>query len=154
MPSKNNSVIHRCAFCGRSEEDCNFLIPATNGLYICDFCVRACNEIIDESEAETRHADDTDLSYDKLPKPRMIKEALDEYVIGQDEAKIALSVAVYNHYKRILTKSGKLPVAGRKKKKESDDRSADVEIQKSNVLLIGSHRRGKDLPCPNACQNA
>lgn len=143
MPSKNNSVIHRCAFCGRSEEDCNFLIPATNGLYICDFCVRACNEIIDESEAETRHADDTDLSYDKLPKPRMIKEALDEYVIGQDEAKIALSVAVYNHYKRILTKSGKLPVAGRKKKKESDDRSADVEIQKSNVLLIGPTGVGK-----------
>ena len=118
MPSKNNETVHRCAFCGRTENDCNFLIPATNGLFICDFCVRACDEIIDENEADAENAEKADLSFEKLPKPRQIKEALDEYVIGQDEAKIALSVAVYNHYKRILTKYPQQKSRGRRKSQE------------------------------------
>ncbi len=141
MPSKNNEIVHRCAFCGRTENDCNFLIPATNGLFICDFCVRACDEIIDENEIESENAENADLSFDKLPKPRQIKEALDEYVIGQDDAKIALSVAVYNHYKRILTKSPQRRSHG--KRKEQNKTENEAEIQKSNVLLIGPTGVGK-----------
>ena len=141
MPSKNNETVHRCAFCGRTEDDCNFRIPATKGLFICDFCVRACDEIIDENEADAETAEKADLSFEKLPKPRQIKEALDEYVIGQDEAKIALSVAVYNHYKRILTKFPQQKSRGRRKTQEKSDDEA--EIQKSNVLLIGPTGVGK-----------
>ena len=143
MPPKGNDTIHRCAFCGRSEKECNFLIPATNGLFICDFCVRACDEIIDENELDSDRADDGELSYDKLPKPRQIKEALDAYVIGQDEAKVALSVAVYNHYKRILSKAPKSGAGKRKKNSDKADNENDVEIQKSNVLLIGPTGVGK-----------
>ena len=143
MPPKGNDTIHRCAFCGRSEKECNFLIPATNGLFICDFCVRACDEIIDENELDSDRADDGELSYDKLPKPRQIKEALDAYVIGQDEAKVALSVAVYNHYKRILSKAPKSGAGKRKKNSDNADNENDVEIQKSNVLLIGPTGVGK-----------
>lgn len=141
MPTKKNDIIHRCSFCGRTEDECNFLIPATNGLFICDFCVTACESIIAENEIEAAHADNDDLCYEKLPKPRQIKEALDQYVIGQDEAKVALSVAVYNHYKRILSKSA---AATRTRRKAQKDTAADdVEIQKSNVLLIGPTGVGK-----------
>ncbi len=143
MPTKKNDIIHRCSFCGRSEDDCNFLIPATNGLYICDFCVRACDEIIEENEVDIARAGEDDLSYEKLPKPREIKEALDQYVIGQDEAKVALSVAVYNHYKRILSKSQDRSTRGRRKAKKDSAETQDVEIQKSNVLLIGPTGVGK-----------
>lgn len=146
MPSKNNEHLHRCAFCGRSENDCNFLIPATNGLYICDFCVRACDEIIDDNDfiENSSASDDMPLSYDELPKPVKIKEALDEYVIGQDEAKIALSVAVYNHYKRILSKKDNKKRSHSKRKEDRDENTeSEVDIQKSNVLLIGPTGVGK-----------
>lgn len=146
MPSKNNEHLHRCAFCGRSENDCNFLIPATNGLYICDFCVRACDEIIDDNDfiENSSATDDMPLSYDELPKPVKIKEALDEYVIGQDEAKIALSVAVYNHYKRILSKKdSKKRSRGKRKEDRDENTESEVDIQKSNVLLIGPTGVGK-----------
>lgn len=145
MPSKNNEHLHRCAFCGRSENDCNFLIPATNGLYICDFCVRACDEIIDDNDyIENAASDEMPLSYDELPKPIKIKEALDEYVIGQDDAKIALSVAVYNHYKRILSKKdSKKTSRGKSDSKPKNDTESEVDIQKSNVLLIGPTGVGK-----------
>ena len=137
MASNNNPSLPRCSFCQREEHEVNFLIPSGTGLYICDFCVDTCREIIDESLAmmreETESESDT-LTLDTLPKPSEIKGLLDEYVIGQDNAKIALSVAVYNHYKRILTKSGK-------GKDESFDDA--VELQKSNVLLIGSTGVGK-----------
>ena len=107
-------------------------------MYICDFCVDTCREIIDESLEMMRSNNDSDeevLSLDTLPKPVEIKNLLDEYVIGQDDAKIALSVSVYNHYKRILTKSSK---------SKQDSAEADgVELQKSNVLLIGSTGVGK-----------
>lgn len=137
MASNNNPSLPRCSFCQREEHEVNFLIPSGTGLYICDFCVDTCREIIDESLAmmreETESESDT-LTLDTLPKPSEIKGLLDEYVIGQDNAKIALSVAVYNHYKRILTKTGK-----------GKDESVDdaVELQKSNVLLIGSTGVGK-----------
>lgn len=120
--------LRRCSFCGRTEQQVNFLIPGPNGVYICDVCIDACNQIIAE-QFEEETAEDS-LSMAELPKPAEIKAQLDEYVIGQDAAKIALSVAVYNHYKRILQKDAK----------GEDD---GVEIQKSNVLLLGPTGVGK-----------
>ncbi|MCQ2433033.1 MAG: ATP-dependent Clp protease ATP-binding subunit ClpX, partial [Clostridia bacterium] len=123
--------VRRCSFCGRPEDNVELLIPGPNGVYICERCIDACNQIIEtqfEQEAEEEALDLTE-----LPKPAEIKATLDEYVIGQDAAKIALSVAVYNHYKRIYSKKNK---AG----KDSDD---GVEIQKSNVLLLGPTGVGK-----------
>ena len=89
-----------CSFCGRKENQVNFLIPSPTGLYICDFCVDACERLIYENSASEN--DLGELSFATLPKPQQIKDTLDQYVIGQDDAKMALSVAVYNHYKRIL----------------------------------------------------
>lgn len=134
MSSNNNSISRpRCSFCQREEFEVNFLIPSGTGLYICDFCVDTCREIIDESLAMMKEETEVEeeLTLDNLPKPAEIKKSLDEYVIGQDNAKIALSVAVYNHYKRILTKTSK---------KDPED---SVELQKSNVLLLGSTGVGK-----------
>ena len=135
-PRENNNDLRYCSFCGRNENQVNFLIPSPSGVYICDFCVDSCQEMI----CETLEAQETEeLSFATLPKPRQIKETLDEHVIGQDAAKVALSVAVYNHYKRILSKDS---LAKRRKRKtaEADD---GVEIQKSNVLLIGPTGVGK-----------
>ncbi|MFI0485746.1 ATP-dependent Clp protease ATP-binding subunit ClpX [Actinomadura sp. 9N215] len=115
----------KCSFCGKSQKQVKKLI-AGPGVYICDECIDLCNEIIEEELSET-----SDLKWDNLPKPREIYEFLDSYVIGQDTAKKALSVAVYNHYKRI--QSGE---AGR------DD---PVEIGKSNILLLGPTGSGKTL---------
>ena len=131
MPTNNNTP-HICSFCRRNEREVMFLIPSPDGVFICDECVKACNELIDESlamQAAENGKDEETLSLDTLPRPREIKEKLDEHVIGQDEAKRVLSVAVYNHYKRILSK-------------ETED-SDGVEIQKSNVLLLGPTGVGK-----------
>ena len=133
--------LRRCAFCGRNEHQVNFLIPSPTGIYICDVCVDACDELINQTleEEELAHGGSTDgmsLTLQTLPKPAEIKAGLDEYVIGQDEAKITLSVAVYNHYKRILSKQ-------QKKDKSSSSPFDDVELQKSNVLLLGPTGVGK-----------
>ncbi len=121
----------RCSFCGKPQAMVERLI-AGNGVYICDECVRMCMSIIGELPgAKTpmvKGFDGLPLEFEKLPKPRQIKARLDEYVIGQERAKIVLSVAVYNHYKRILH-GGK----------------DDVELQKSNILLIGPTGSGKTL---------
>ncbi len=142
----DNNGLHYCSFCGRNEHQVNFLIPSTTGAYICDYCVDACAELIDEATNSIpgTHAFG-ELSLATLPKPKMIKEALDEYVIGQDDAKIALSVAVYNHYKRILSKTSKNTSGRRSDNQESDmaDELQDVDIQKSNVLLLGPTGVGK-----------
>jgi ATP-dependent Clp protease ATP-binding subunit ClpX len=114
-----------CSFCGKSQRQVKKLI-AGPGVYICDECIDLCNEIIDEELAP-----ETGFELTSLPKPREIFEVLNEYVIGQDTAKRALSVAVYNHYKRVQ-------MAGA----ESDD---DTEIQKSNILLLGPTGCGKTL---------
>ena len=133
--AENNNNIRRCSFCGRTEHQVTFLIPSPSGACICDDCVAACSELIfDETHpqgAEALSEKLNELSLDTLPRPHAIKETLDEYVIGQDKAKIALSVAVYNHYKRILQKQDK--------NREEDG----VELQKSNVLLIGPTGVGK-----------
>ena len=103
----HNSDMRFCSFCGRNETQVNFLIPSPTGICICDFCVEACDELIADTLAaqEVQDANFEELSLSTLPKPIQIKESLDQYVIGQDEAKVALSVAVYNHYKRILSKT-------------------------------------------------
>ena len=117
----------RCSFCGKSRDEVNKLI-AGQGVYICDECVKICDEILTESAVMT-HAD---FSQENILKPADIKSVLDEYVIGQDEAKKALSVAVYNHYKRI---------------NHIDDAASDndVELQKTNICLIGPTGSGKTL---------
>jgi ATP-dependent Clp protease ATP-binding subunit ClpX len=138
-----------CSFCGREESQVNFLIPSHDGAYICDFCVESCYDLIaEEKELLSGVNHDADkLSAATLPKPRDIKEALDEYVIGQDSAKIALSVAVYNHYKRILNRDESINKKG--KKSAAADipdymaELADVDVQKSNVLLLGPTGVGK-----------
>ena len=112
----------RCSFCGKPQTGVKRII-AGPGVYICDECISVCRNILDEDDL-----DEEDLQYTgeeemkELPKPHEIKKILDEYVIGQEDAKKTLSVAVYNHYKRIYNQ---------------DDITNDVEIQKSNVLLLG-----------------
>ena len=109
--TKNNGrmrVERGCSFCGRSEDQVEFLIPSPTGLYICDKCIDACNDIIfDHFSAENEGGAHASLAEQSLPKPMEIKATLDEYIIGQDRAKIALSVAVYNHYKRLIQKDAK-----------------------------------------------
>ncbi len=125
-----------CSFCGRKENQVNFLIPSPTGIYICDFCVDACEQLIYENTAVSSELDG--MSITSLPRPMEIKKTLDEYVIGQDEAKVALSVAVYNHYKRILYKQ-----AEKSGRHEKDEHTDDVNLHKSNVLLIGPTGVGK-----------
>ena len=128
-----------CSFCGRTEHQVEFLIPSPTGIYICDSCVSACSQLIDDAIEEMQVSDPGEvLAFQSLPKPMQIKATLDEYVIGQDDAKIALSVAVYNHYKRILLKE-----ENKKRADASEDRENSVELQKSNVLLIGPTGVGK-----------
>ena len=119
----------RCSFCGRPQSQVNRLI-AGNGSYICNDCVRTCMSIIGETPTEETVTgyDGLPLAFDRIPKPIQIKANLDQYVIGQERAKKVLSVAVYNHYKRIL-------------RGEKDE----VELQKSNILLIGPTGSGKTL---------
>jgi len=100
--NKGDRTARHCSFCGRNENQVNFLIPSPTGLYICDFCVDACADFIDVAMEEMQEPTECGFTLDTLPRPSQIKHTLDEYVIGQDDAKVALSVAVYNHYKRVL----------------------------------------------------
>ena len=124
----------KCSFCGKSQKQVRKLI-AGPGVYICDECIDLCNEIIEEELAET-----SEVKLDELPKPTAIREYLDQYVIGQDVAKKALSVAVYNHYKRIQA---------------GPDRGPEpVELAKSNILMLGPDRLRQDLPGADPGQDA
>ena len=139
--NKGGRSTRYCSFCGRNENQATFLIPSPTGLYICDYCVDACAELINDTlEQETVQ---NDFSLDTLPRPTQIKAALDEYVIGQDEAKIALSVAVYNHYKRVLYAEEKNAGKKKKGKNQKEEPSDGIELQKSNVLLLGPTGVGK-----------
>ncbi|MCL2099137.1 MAG: ATP-dependent Clp protease ATP-binding subunit ClpX [Oscillospiraceae bacterium] len=121
-----------CVLCGRTEQQVKILVKSPMGIFVCNDCVLICGMMIDEYYEKTMESEGKELSLASLPKPVQIKEQLDLYVIGQDRAKKALSVAVYNHYKRILQKT-----------------SNDVEIQKSNVLLLGPTGVGKTYLAQN-----
>ena len=122
---------NRCSFCGRTEDEVGFLITGMNG-YICDSCATQAYEITQEALGAGKKASATKLNLKELPKPVEIKKFLDQYVIGQDDAKRFLSVSVYNHYKRLLQKDG----------------GDDVEIEKSNIIMVGSTGTGKLLHVP------
>ena len=127
MAVKNEGKI-RCSFCGKTQEQVNRLIAGPNGAYICDECIDICAEIIDEEAFEGNETEKKSGEEINLLKPRELKAFLDEYVIGQDQAKKVLSVAVYNHYKRVLAGD-----------------TSDVELQKSNILMLGPTGSGKTL---------
>ncbi|MBQ4097693.1 MAG: ATP-dependent Clp protease ATP-binding subunit ClpX [Clostridia bacterium] len=122
---KDNNEQLFCSFCGKPKELVGRLIAGPNGIFICDECVEACRDVIKEDNAKSGLSEPV-----KLLKPIEIKERLDEYIVGQDEAKKVLSVAVYNHYKRINVAA---------------DKSSEVEIDKSNNLLLGPTGSGKTL---------
>ncbi|HIV11581.1 MAG: ATP-dependent Clp protease ATP-binding subunit ClpX [Clostridiales bacterium] len=123
MALKNGDNRIRCSFCGKTEEQVRKLIAGPEGAYICDECIEICSEIISEEFTNDYVEDSGEIN---LMTPREMKEILDEYVVGQDEAKKVLSVAVYNHYKRVLSAD-----------------SSDVELQKSNILMLGPTGSGK-----------
>ena len=125
MAMKGNEPKVRCSFCGKTQEQVRKLIAGPNGTYICDECVEICAEICAEESADYAEPMNDEIN---LLKPQEIKSFLDDYVIGQDEAKKVLSVAVYNHYKRVLAGS-----------------NSDVELQKSNILMLGPTGSGKTL---------
>lgn len=131
MDRENSDFVVRCSFCGKTQDQVKKLIAGPN-VYICDECVALCNEII----AEENKVAPEEASYESL-KPAEIKAVLDQYVIGQDDAKKALAVAVYNHYKRINNLT-------------TDD---DVELQKSNICLIGPTSMRQDLLAQTLAEN-
>ena len=148
MANKNNANgnnLRHCSFCGRNEHQVTFLIPSQSGAYICDLCVEQCSDLIEQIDNHVPGIDSGKMTLSELPRPMEIKEELDKYVIGQDEAKIALSVAVYNHYKRILTMQAKKPKKKAKKNDvaEKETTEEEVDLQKSNVLLLGPTGVGK-----------
>ena len=122
--AEKNKELH-CSFCGKSENQVHRMIQGP-GVRICDECVQLCMSILEDDYSPA--AENKFEAPDRLPTPREIKAVLDEYVIGQEAAKIALSVSVYNHYKRIFYGGGE-----------------DVELQKSNILMIGPTGSGKTL---------
>lgn len=128
--AKNEDQQIRCSFCGKNERQAR-LIAGPNGVYICSECVDACKDLLGDIPFESQSAYSSDeevVTRDQLPTPAQIKTYMDNYIIGQEDAKIALAVAVYNHYKRIYLST-----------------ESDVELQKSNILLIGPTGSGKTL---------
>ncbi len=124
----NKTVKQKCSFCGRDESQVGFLITGINGC-ICDLCTQQAYDITKEAMSGKNKGETTELNLKELPKPTDIKAFLDQYVIGQYEAKRSLSVAVYNHYKRLL----------------QETTNDDVEIEKSNIIMVGSTGTGKTL---------
>ena len=122
----------RCSFCGKPQSQVDRMI-AGNGAYICDDCVRLCMGMVDDAFSTGNYGTESSIvpgaAIEELPKPAEIRRVLDDYIVGQDRAKVALSVAVYNHYKRIFC----------------GDPNSDVQLQKSNILLIGPTGSGKTL---------
>ncbi|MDF2529843.1 MAG: clpX [Gammaproteobacteria bacterium] len=125
MTKKENSTMLYCSFCGKSQNEVKKLIAGPS-VHICDECVHLCNDIITEDQINAPEVSGDQI---KLPAPQEIHHILSDYVIGQDMAKKVLAVAVYNHYKRVRSKS----------------KDSDVELSKSNILLIGPTGSGKTL---------
>ena len=131
MTEKNEQNVElHCSFCGKPQSEVRRLV-AGPGVYICDECIQMCSELIDEMPMEDVFGGNPNVSFDELPKPKEIFEYLSDYVVGQDRAKKTLSVAVYNHYKRINALG------------KADD--SEVELQKSNIVMIGPTGSGKTL---------
>ena len=126
MPKNDLNKNIKCSFCGKSQDSVKKIIAGPN-VFICDECIHVCNNILDDEFLESEI--EYNISDEKIPNPKEIKDILDQYIVGQDNAKKTLSVAVYNHYKRI----------------NSEDKDKDVEIQKSNILLLGPTGCGKTL---------
>ncbi len=126
----NGRGVYQCSFCGRSQDEVQRLIAGPPPIFICDECVAICNQVISDERQKVEPTKPTIPVLDKLPVPRDMRHRLDEYVIGQDRAKVLLAVAVYNHYKRI---------------RASKNPDETVEIGKSNILLIGPTGSGKTL---------
>lgn len=129
MAGKVKSGERHCSFCGRGESEVSLLLSGLNGSCICNDCVQQANEVIKENFPQLKKRKGTDFVLADLPKPHEIKDYLDQYVIGQDDAKKFLSVSVYNHYKRLMQAS-------------ADD---GVEIEKSNIVIVGPTGTGKTL---------
>lgn len=127
MSSKDSNII--CSFCNKTQDEVIKLVSGPNGIFICDECIELCYQIIDEEVLKDK-IEDFKFEEINVPKPKEIKNTLDEYVIGQDNAKKALAVAVYNHYKRISSNA---------------NLKNDIELQKSNILFIGPTGVGKTL---------
>jgi ATP-dependent Clp protease ATP-binding subunit ClpX len=125
--SSNYKRKETCSFCGRAKKPVDAFVEGPGGVYICPECVELCYNIVRQERKRLRHSG---IILEEVPKPRQIKEFLDQYVIGQEKAKKILSVAVHNHYKRLV---------------HTDSEQADIEIDKSNVLLIGPTGSGKTL---------
>ncbi len=125
--SGQNNKKSACSFCGRTKRQTDAFVEGPAGVYICPECIDLCYNIVKQERRRTQGAD---AMFDEVPKPRKIKEFLDEYVIGQEKAKRGLAVAVHNHYKRLL---------------HTDSENEDVEIEKSNILMIGPTGSGKTL---------
>ncbi len=125
MPVRTDDKV-RCSFCGKTQDQVRKLIAGSNNVFICDECIELCSEILEEEFADAEEEDFSEFSEINLMKPKEIKAFLDEYVIGQDEAKKVLSVAVYNHYKRVTA-----------------SRHIDMDLAKSNILMLGPTGSGK-----------
>lgn len=130
-----------CSFCSKGQKEATKLIAGPS-VYICDECIELCNQILDEEEVNSEKTSMEDV--ESLPKPKEIYEKLNEYIIGQEEAKKVMSVAVYNHYKRILT-DVKSKNAKKRRKRNKKVQEEEVEIGKSNILLLGPTGCGKTL---------
>ena len=128
MAGKSTDSRIRCSFCNKSQDQVRKMISGPNGVFICDSCVDICSDIIEEELDDFDVEDDEEIERKdiNLLKPVQIKEFLDDYVIGQEEAKKVLSVAVYNHYKRVTA-----------------SKDLDVELQKSNIIMVGPTGAGK-----------
>ena len=129
MPKNDRTKSVRCSFCGKTQENVKKII-AGPGVYICDECIKICDDILEDESYDKDLERNENTEQNRVPKPKEIKKVLDDYVIGQEDAKKTLSVAVYNHYKRINNKNN------------VDD---DIDIQKSNILLLGPTGSGKTL---------
>ena len=147
----NHSAEDCCSFCGAKRSDVALMFQGTGGVNICNNCVERGYQMLVESElTESRGGKKGKVKFkmEELLKPDQIKAVLDEYVIGQDSAKVALSVAVYNHYKRILSKDASSKKKNRRKSVDGGEQIEEVELQKSNVLLLGPR---KNISCADTC---